>query len=171
MRRMFHGLLAAGLLAAPAARAQQCSSQSDQTVFDLAALKSTLMVLATGCPGTDNDYNAFVNRYKPELGANERAFSAYFKREYGRNGQREQDAYITNLANAESDNGIHQGTDFCPRTTTLFNEVMALRDGNDLADYAAGKDLIPQQLGACVAAPVKSTTRVHTVSAHSSKKR
>ncbi len=163
MRRMFHGLVAAGLLAAPYAQAQQCSSPSDQTVFDLEALKSSMMVLATGCPGLDNDYNAFVNRYKPELGQNERALTAYFKRTYGRNAQREQDAYVTNLANAQSQVGMHQGSDFCPRTTAIFSEAMALRNGRDLPEFAAGKDLIPAQLGACVPAP--SPTRTRTASA------
>lgn len=167
MRRVFHGLLAAGLLISPYAQAAECSSQSDQTVFDLEALKSELMVLATGCHGTDGDYNAFVNRYKPVLGANDQAFSAYFKRAFGRNAQREQDAYVTNLANAQSMTGLHQGTDFCPHTSAIFHEVMSLRDGNDLPDYAAGKDLIPAELGTCTAAPAP-TTRARTVSTRTS---
>ncbi len=168
MRRLFHGLLAAGLLVPPAAQAAGCTSQSDQVVFDLAALKSQMMVLTTSCQGTDGDYNAFVNRYKPELGANDQAFASYFKRVFGRQAQREQDAYVTNLANAQSEVGLSQGTDFCPHTTALFHEVMTLPDGKDLPEYAAGKDLIPEQLGACAAAPASTgTARVRTASAHS----
>ena len=165
MRHTLSSLVAAGLLLSPCAQAQQCSSESEQTVFDLQALKSSLMVLATGCPDSDNAYNAFVGKYKPELGANDRALAAYFKKVYGRSAQREQDAYVTNLANAQSDSGVHQGSDFCPRTSALFGEVMALRGGSDLPDYAAGKDLIPAQLGACAAAPTPASARVRTVSA------
>ncbi len=166
MRGTLYGLAVAGLLLGPCAHAQQCASGSDQTVFDLQALKSSLMVLATGCPDSDNAYNAFVGKYKPELGANDRALAAYFKKVYGRSAQREQDAYVTNLANAQSDVGVHQGSDFCPRTSTLFSEVMALRSGSDLPDYAAGKDLIPAQLGACAAPSTPATSaRVRTVSA------
>ncbi len=168
MRRIFHGLLAAGLLISPYAQAAECSNPADQTVFDLAALKSELMVLATGCKDSDNAYNAFVNRYKPELGANDHALAAYFKREYGRNAQREQDAYVTNLANAQSQSGVHQGSDFCPRTSTIFHEVMMLHDGKDLPEYAAGKDLIPDELGACAAAPSPAHAIVRTASARKS---
>ncbi len=171
MRRTLNSLAVAGLLLSPCAQAQQCSSPSDQNVFDLQALKSSLMVLATGCPNSDSAYNEFVTKYKPELGANDRALAAYFKRAYGRSAQREQDAYVTNLANAQSETGVHQGTDFCPRTSALFGEVMALRSGNDLPDYAAGKDLIPSQLGSCAAAPPPAAARVRTASTHSTKKR
>jgi hypothetical protein len=170
MRRMFYGLVGASLLAMPCAQAAQCSTQADQTVFDLQALKSALMVLTTGCPGNDSDYNAFVMKYKPELGYNEKALTAYFKRAFGRNGQREQDSYVTSLANAQSQEGMHLGSDFCPRTVGLFHEVMALRDGRDLDDYAAGKDLIPDQVGSCVgltATPAVAHTRA--TSSHSKK--
>ncbi len=164
MRRLCYAAVTAGFLAAPYAQAEpQCSNPADQTVFDLAALKSQLMVLATGCHGADGDYNAFVNRYKSELGKNETEFSSYFKRSFGRKAQREQDAYVTNLANAQSQLGLRQGTDFCPRTTVLFNEVMSLRNGKDLAEYAAGKDLVPAQLGACAPAPA-ATGKAHPVS-------
>ncbi len=166
MRRLFYAAIAAGSLAGPLAQAEpQCSSPTDQKAFDLAALKSEMMVLATGCQGSDGAYNAFVNRFKPELGENERAFSEYFKRTFGRSGQREQDAYVTNLANAQSEYGLHQGTDFCPHTSAIFHEVMALRNGNDLPEYAAGKDLIPTQLGACAAAPAPAA-KVRAVSTH-----
>ncbi len=168
MRRMFHGLLAAGLLVSPYAQAAQCASPADQTVFDLAALKSELMVLATGCKGSDDAYNAFVNRYKPQLGANDHALAAYFKRAYGRNAQREQDAYVTNLANSQSQHGVHQGSDFCPRMSAIFREVMTLPAGNDLPEYAAGKDLIPDELGACAPAPTPARAPVRTVSTRSS---
>jgi hypothetical protein len=170
MRRMFHGLLAAGLLVSPYAQAAElCSNPADQTVFDLAALKSELMVLATGCKDSDNAYNAFVNRYKPELGANDHALATYFKRAYGRNAQREQDAYVTNLANSQSQHGVHQGSDFCPRTSAIFREVMTLRDGKDLPEFAAGKDLIPDELGACVPAPTPTRATASTRNSHSKK--
>lgn len=171
MRPLFHGLLAAGLFASTYAQgAEQCSNPSEQTVFDLQALKSELMVLATGCQSHDADYNAFVNRYKSELGANEQALTAYFRHAYGRNAQREQDSYVTNLANAQSMTGTHQGSEFCPRTEAIFHEVMALRDGKDLPEYAAGKALIPNELGACATSPVTKAS-VRTASSHSAHKK
>jgi hypothetical protein len=148
MRRLFHGLIAAGLLAAPYANAA-CPSPTDETIFELQGLKSELMVLATGCQGKDGDYNAFVNKFKAALGANDAAFAAYFRRAFGKSGQREQDAYVTNLANAQSQAGMHLGSEFCPRNAAIFREVMALRGPGDLPSFVAAKDLIPDELGSC----------------------
>ncbi len=159
-RRVFSGLAVAGLLVAQQAAAQQmCPSPADQQTFELQALKSALMVLATSCH-SDSEYNAFVNRYKPELTANEQTFDEYFRKRYGKQAQREHDAYITSLANAQSDVGMHLGSDFCPRDKALFTEVLALRGPSDLGPYAAGKDLVPASLGACAAAPPISARSV-----------
>ena len=153
MRRVLSGLAVAGLLVTQQAGAQQmCPSPADQQVFELQALKSALMVLATSCH-SDGEYNAFVNRYKTDLAANEQSFDEYFRKRYGKQGQREHDAYITSLANAQSDVGMHLGSDFCPRDKALFTEVLALRGPSDLGAYAAGKDLVPASLGACAPAP------------------
>jgi hypothetical protein len=159
MRRLLHSVVAVGLLAAQQAHAQvQCSSPADQTIFDLEALKSELVVLATGCHDSVQ-YNAFIRRYQPELGQTEKEFDAYFKRRYGSSGQREHDAYITSLANSQADVGLKQGTDFCERNVALFTEVMALTSPSQLPDYAAGKDLIPAELGACAPAPTPAVVR------------
>ena len=114
-RRLLSGLAATGLLIAQQAAAQQqCKSMTEQSVFEIQALKSELMVLATSCHN-DAQYNAFVNRYRTDLATNEKEFDDYFKRRYGKLGQREHDSYITSLANAQSDGGMHLGSDFCPR--------------------------------------------------------
>ncbi len=137
--------------------AQRCP---DQPVFEVEALKSEMMVLATACHD-DAQYNAFIQRYQPSLMANEHALDSYFKREYGRRGQAEHDSYITSLANAQADEGLKQGSDFCPRNATLFEEAMALEGPTDLPQFAAGQDLVPASLGSCQA-PVSASapTRV-----------
>ena len=170
MRRLMCGLLGASLLAGPALAAENCSSPADRQIFEIAALKSEAMVLAESCHQEDR-YNAFIERYKPLLLANEHAFDAYFKRVYGRSGQAEHDAYITALANAQSDVGLKQGTDFCPHTEVIFNEVMAVPDAKDLVMYAAGKDLLPASLGSCIAPePAESRTRAVRHIVHTTKK-
>lgn len=139
---------------------------ADDAVFNIEALKSEMMVLATACHD-DSQYNAFINRFQPELMSNEHALDAYFKREYGRAGQVQHDAFITNLANAQSDVGLKQGTDFCPRNATLFQEAMAVTS-NELPSFAAGKDLVPASLPTCAtAAPVHEPVRrvVHRTTA------
>ncbi len=143
----------------PALAQRQCASQADQAVFEVQALRSELMVLATGCQD-DSRYNAFIHRYQPELLANDRAVDAYFKKHYGRAGQTEHDRFVTELANALSREGSQLGGDFCPRNGAIFNEVLALHGASELPAYAAGKALVPPSLEICsgpapAAAPVK----------------
>jgi hypothetical protein len=144
---------------APAFAAPQCSDQSDREIFDVTALKSRLMVLATGC-GDNTQYNAFMTRFQPQLVQYDRDLEAYFRRHYGKAFQREYDAYITALANGESDVGITEGSDFCPHDALIFHEVMALQAPADLPAYAAGKDLVPPTLGSCVAAASPAPSHV-----------
>jgi hypothetical protein len=147
----------------------RCPSPREQSVFELQALKSELTVLALSC-GLREPYNAFVRRYRPELGANEQAFTAYFRQTGGSRGQTAQDTYITRLANAHSQAALGLGEDFCPRNGMMFKEVMALEGGADLAPYAAGKRSVPDDVGACTSgnAPVvqPAAARAHAPARH-----
>jgi hypothetical protein len=145
------------LAAQPVLAQSRCESATDQSAFEVQALRSELMVLATGCHD-DEQYNAFIRRYQPDLQANERAISAYFKSRYGRNGQTEHDRFVTELANALSRQGSTLGGDFCPRNGMIFQEVLALQTPAQLADYAAGKDLVPNSVDICTPLPTKSVT-------------
>jgi hypothetical protein len=167
MRRLASGLLGAVLVFGQAQAADKCASQSDRETFDLAALKSEMMVLATSCHQEDR-YNAVIQRFKPELMANEKTFDSYFKRTFGRSGQSEHDSYVTSLANAQSDVGLKLGTDFCPHSSVIFDEALAVPNGKDLVQYAAAKDLIPPTLGSCIgpAPVVKASSSSRTAKKH-----
>ncbi len=84
---------------------------------------------------------------------------------------------MTALANAQSDLGTKLGSDFCPRNSAMFSEVMALQSGAELPEYVAAKDLVPPTLGACAVAPatvVKASahsTASHSTSKHSTTKK
>ena len=150
MNRFACIIAAVGVLAAGAAQSQvRCTVPEDQTAFEIGALKSEMTVLATSCPGADKDYNAFVERFRPQLVSSDAAVNGWFKRTYGRDAQHQYDAYITSLINAQSETGLKQGTNFCPRTEAVFSEAMGLRDGSSLPQYAAGKDVLPSDVGAC----------------------
>ena len=148
-----------GLLAGPAASAAaRCANEAEQSVFEVEALKSELMVVGITCKQEDR-YNAFMQRYQPRLAENYRAFEQHFNRTRGRAGKAATDAYVTNLAQTRGFEAQKLGSDFCPRNTGLFEEVMALPSAAELPAYAAGKDLIPESLGACqtqAAAPARS---------------
>lgn len=148
------GLLLAGFIGLSAARAAPlpCGAEQNRSLFELEALKSELMVIATDCHNSDQ-YNAFIQRYQTQLADTERELDGYFSHAYGKKGQQAHDQYVTSLANSDAHAAHVIGNDFCPRNATMFNEVMALRGPADLPAYAAGKDLVPADLGACDAAP------------------
>jgi hypothetical protein len=145
MRVLFSGLLAAGLLGAGFASAQPCAKPADVSAFDIAGLKSKLMVTALTCNQQDR-YNDFVVRFRNDLMTHEHVLHAYFTRAFGgARAQREHDDYVTNLANTQSQSGIRQGTLFCQQNVSIFTEVLALQKDADLVRYAASKTL-PQPI-------------------------
>lgn len=151
-------LAAFALLASPAAlAAPRCANEAEQSVFELEALKSELMVVGITCQQEER-YNAFMQRYQPKMAENYRAFEQHFNRTRGRAGKSATDSYVTNLAQTRGFEAQKLGSDFCSRNTGLFEEVMALPSAAELPAYAAGKDLIPDSLGACqtAAAPARS---------------
>jgi len=155
MRRLLPALTAASLLAAQQAQAQlDCLRPQEKPLVEVAALRSELMVLATGCH-QDSNYNAFVRKFQAGLQGNEKAVAEVFKRMYGRRAQQEHDRFTTDLANGESSAGMRLGTDFCARNSLLFSEVMSLDSASELPAYAAGKDLVPATLDMCPQAPVR----------------
>jgi hypothetical protein len=171
MRRLIAGLVAPLMLASPnlaspmlgsrAAMAQadmRCLSPEERSAVALAALRSELMVLATACHD-DDQYNAFVRKYQPDLLGNEAAIGDLLKREYGTRAQAEHDRFTTEMANAESSAGMRLGEDFCAHDGMLFDEVMALESPSELGSYAAGKDLVPSTLRTCPEPPQQSPAR------------
>ena len=143
------GLLALGAMTAHADAGMQCLSPAQRAAFDVQALRSQLMVLATGCGTDDHRYNAFIERYRPALLANEHAISAWFKHRYGRHGQQEHDQFVTELANAQSSRATQLGSEFCPRDGLIFEEVMALQSASQLSPFAAGQALLPASMDVC----------------------
>lgn len=115
--------LAAALFAAPAV-AQTCVQPAEKAAFDVRALQSQLMVAALSC-GQEDQYNTFVNRYKNELGGAYRGINAHYRRTAGARGQSSLDGYITQLANAQSQDGIRQGSNFCRNVAPLFTVALA----------------------------------------------
>jgi hypothetical protein len=158
MRQVVSAVVALTMLSAqPVLAQQQCTSLSDQSAFEVQALRSELMVLATGCHDDDR-YNAFIRRFQADLQGNERAINAYFQHRYGRAGQTEHDRFVTDLANAISRQGSDLGGDFCPRNGMIFHEVLALQSATELADFAAGKNLVPASVEICAPMPSSAAT-------------
>ena len=151
MRMLVSGLLALGLASNVAAA--QCARPTDYPALDVAALKAKLMVTALTC-SADDKYNAFITKYRPELASQDKALSSFFSRTGGRRARQEQDGYVTQLANSQSQTGLSQGSLFCRYNLSTFDEVLALRSGAELTDFAAGKSIQqPVVAPECAAAP------------------
>lgn len=171
MRRLATAFLSISLAAAPAlAKTQRviktdtCTNSAERTAFDTEGLKSELMVTAETCRMTDK-YNVFIRTYQPTLAAEESNLITYFKRSYGRSSDKAHDDYITNLANVQSQEGLKSGTAFCQVAQNMFDEVMSLHDGTELADYAHSQAIVqPVAFTTCSEVPVKtlSKPRHHT---------
>ncbi len=165
MRMLISGLVAAGLLASHAAGAV-CVSPADRDALDVAALKTQLMVQTLTCKN-DTEYNAFITKFKSELNADERTTSSYFSRTYGRNSQKRHDEYVTLLANANADASQKDGSLFCSHNEQVFKEVLALKNGNELDQYAAGRAAgQPVSFQSCEATPARTTRASSTHTTH-----
>lgn len=163
----FKPLLIAGCLAAgltSPALAQGCIRPAERTAVDVRAVQSQLMVAAIACNRTE-DYNTFVRRHQAELGAAYNTVAGVFRRAHGAQGQRQYDAYITNLANAQSQEGIRQGSHFCRDIGPLFQAALAAPNAGAVAALTAQHRIAnPMPIAECpatqqAAAPAQQRTR------------
>jgi len=123
-----------------------CARPAEILAFSVAALKSDLMVAAVSC-AADEKYNAFITRYRPTLVAEEKLEEAYFSRNDKRRWQQAHDDYITQLANAQSQRAMVLGSQFCQRTLSQFDELLALAKAEDLPGFADSKQQsVPQAM-------------------------
>jgi hypothetical protein len=172
MRRIVAGLAIASLLSGPAMAAGQCGISSARQAFDVQGLKSELMVTALSCNMQDR-YNAFIEKFRPDLTAQEVALNGYFRTAYGRGAQNAHDDYITQLANVQSERGLKAGVAFCQQRVAMFDEVAVLRDATDLGGYAEAKDIVqPASYETCAAPEAMShPARVRRIKAMAHPKR
>lgn len=133
-----HVVIAAGLAAGltSPAFAQACIRPAERAALDFRAVQSQLMVAAIACNRTD-EYNVFVRRHQADLGAAHRTVSGVFRRTHGAQAQRQYDQYITNLANAQSQDGIRQGSHFCRDVGALFQAALAAPNRDAVAALSA----------------------------------
>ncbi len=151
MGRMAAGLGVAAMVAGPALAAAQCGISSAREAFDVQGLKSELMVTALSCNVQDR-YNAFVEKFRPNLNAEESRLNGYFRSTYGRGAQTAHDDYITQLANVQSERGLKAGVAFCQQRVSMFDEVSVLNSAADLGGYAEAKDIVqPSSYETCAA--------------------
>ncbi len=130
--RLALGLIAAAFLGG---NAIACMVPSTQQAIDVIGLKSTLMVSALTC-NQRSDYDTFMTRFQPHILSEQHMLDAYFRQAHGRFFHKYEDSYVTSLANVQSSAGIHEGSNFCDQSKTLFSKVLALNTQTQLDDFA-----------------------------------
>ncbi|HUA78490.1 MAG TPA: hypothetical protein VMA86_12545 [Acetobacteraceae bacterium] len=148
-------------LVAGTSGAMACGTPQQEAMFDVAGLKSELMVTTLSC-NADAQYNAFITRYQSILQADDAALQNYFVHTYGRAGQAAHDAYITTIANKMSEIAVAEGNNFCRNHLAIFSEALALDQKNDLALFAASRGYVepiaPESCGETVAVDARELT-------------
>lgn len=99
--------------------APHCAEPAERDALNARALQTDLMVAALACDRRP-DYNAFVLEHRGALAAHGRTMRAYFKRHYGRDGERLMNRFVTRLANDASSASNTDRALYCRVTSALF---------------------------------------------------
>ncbi len=121
-----------------------------QQAFNIIGLKSALMVGALSCNQQDR-YDQFMTEFQPHILAEQHVMDAYFRRIGGYRGQKEEDSFVTLLANNQSLSGNGAGN-FCLNNSAEFDAVLALRHPQELDQFVTDQ-----------APPAGSATTVATI--------
>jgi len=119
----------------PQIPAPVCAKPAEETALAVTALRMQLSVIDITC-GARDQFNAFTVKFRNDIGAQNKTLGGFFARAYGRRGQAQQDEYETNQINQMSQQGQYYGADFCKIGTPMFDQVLALKNGAELAEYA-----------------------------------
>jgi hypothetical protein len=124
----------------PSETAAMCVRPAEHAAFDVSALRNFLVVAAITCKAEDR-YNDVVGRFQSDLSASEKTLDTYFARAYGRRARSAEDDYNTQLISAQSQYSSRSGSLFCAQTLSLFDQVMALQSGAELAQLAVSRPI------------------------------
>ncbi|HLF58090.1 MAG TPA: hypothetical protein VI732_00505 [Alphaproteobacteria bacterium] len=126
---------AAQLVASNIAVAATCASPAEKAALDARVLQSELMVAALTC-GENARYNAFVQKFEPELVGFGKALRSYFARAYGKAGENELNQFVTRLANGATIRRTQfTMPQYCASAVNLFNSVLSV-ELSGLRDFA-----------------------------------
>jgi hypothetical protein len=119
-------------------RAPICAKPAETVAFAMAALRMQLSVTELTCDARPQ-FNAFTAKFKKDVASNNDTLGAFFKRAYGSKGVSNQDQYETAQINQMSGAGQYYGDEFCKTAMPMYDQVLALNPGKDLADYAVAQ--------------------------------
>jgi len=143
------GLLVAGAIAVSSATIVASAAASeplDHTAVHTRKLQTELMVSALYC-GQQARYNAFVHRFEGELVSSGQQLKALFVSRHGAaRAVPMLDAFLTRLANQESQRRLTLGSRYCHDARDLFTRVLRLPNRNLIA-FASDRAATPLPQG------------------------
>ena len=138
-----------------------CADVPDMAAIKSRTLQSELMVSGLVCGQRDN-YNDFVHKFRPTLVGYGKHIKSYFKRVYGKAGEKNLNTFVTRAANAASSKSATD-TSFCDNTSAKFDKL----DEIDAASYgkfiASVKPLLPKNITACTETASTTTKALEQV--------
>ena len=138
---------------------QVCKHSADEKSVYVRALQTNLMVSALTCNISDQ-YNTFIHQFQPVLIKDAKQLTSYYKKRHGKTGTTELNAFVTHLANDDSQHSIQVGqTEYCDAAAKLFTAVLALKP-NEIEDYATTQDVPPDAPVKACAKPVSAAAVV-----------
>lgn len=125
-RHALFGAAALAALSVASPSSAQPLNAREQAALDVRYLQTELMVAALSCGRTEYHtyYNNFVSKFGNSLKRHSNVMKAYFTREYGAQGGKQLDTYVTRLANEASLRSMQQAS-FCQDSKALFERVAA----------------------------------------------
>ena len=146
----------------PPTQAPICARPAEKVAFAMAALRMQLSVTELSCDGREQ-FNAFTNKFKTDVAAQNKTLGGFFSRAYGKRGQAQQDEYETSQINQMSQAGTYYGADFCGQALPMYADVLALKNSGELDDYAVKQNfdqvLQAPECAETPAAPAKGTAK------------
>ncbi|MGH6634685.1 MAG: hypothetical protein ACRED0_00615 [Gammaproteobacteria bacterium] len=112
-----------GLLNVDAAWAEECAQPHEHTALNARVLQTELMVAALSC-GNRPLYNAFVRKFRGELGKQGHSLRLFFARHYAGRGEKDLNVFITRLANETSQRSNADRAAFCSQASSLFYQLL-----------------------------------------------
>lgn len=108
------------------AQAAACAASADLTALHMRMLQTELMVAALTC-NQRSEYNAFVTRFQPQLGAEGKHLQSYFKQQHGARATRELNDFVTRIANESARRGMVKRGAFCRNAERIHADAKALK--------------------------------------------
>jgi hypothetical protein len=157
----------------PTDKAPVCGRPEEIEAFAAVGLQTQLMQTALSCGGEDK-YGTFVTKFQSNLRDQRNVLAQFFTRAYGSARSRSSfDAYITQLANAQSEHDLKSGASYCDFSNSQLDKAQSLATVEDLNKFAAQAP-IQQSLDveACgsPSAPPETVTTHHTTRSYRKKK-